>query len=52
MKEELADSLRGQLLRNGNPGAETEEYRLLIQEHPPTACIWYCVSPRCFLRAP
>ena len=48
MKEELADSLRGQLLRNGNPGAETEEYRLLIQEHPPTGLYLVLRQPQMF----
>ena len=51
MKEELADSLRGQLLRNGNPGAETEEYRLLIQEHPPTGLYLVLRQPQMFTQS-
>ena len=51
MKEELADSLRAQLLRNGNPGAETEEYRLLIQEHPPTGLYLVLRQPQMFTQS-
>ena len=48
LSQELADSLRSQLLRGGNPGAETEEYRLHIQEHPPTGLYLVLRQPQMF----
>lgn len=48
LNAELADSLRSQLLRDGCPGAQNEEFLYQIQEHPPTGLFLVLRQPQMF----
>lgn len=47
----LAPVLREQLLRDGHPGAQTEEFRYQIQEHRPTGLYLVLRQPQVFTKS-
>ncbi|MDO5546109.1 MAG: sensor histidine kinase [Eubacteriales bacterium] len=48
---ELAATLRAQLLADGCPGAQTEEFRYQIQEHQPTGLFLVLRQPQMFTKS-
>ena len=51
LTEELADTLRSQLLGDGRPGAQTEDFRYQIQAHRPTGLFLVLRQPQLFTQS-